>query len=376
MQIQTIQTTDEFLRLRAEWNALLEKTAANCVFLTHEWLSTWWKHLAEGRRLHIVTARKNGNLIGVLPLAERAPQFARMMPRILEFLGSGVIGSDYLDAIVVRGSECEVMAAFADHLNGRGRMLQLTQLRDGGSTALMLAEQLRGRSWTVAEEKSNICPYIDLRGHTWETYLATLGQSIRKNVLRYLRQLPTTFNMQLDCVSTVEGARRALDINIDLHRKRWAAAGTSEAFHSAPIVAFHREFVDLAAERGWLRLLVVTLDETPAASLYGLHYGPTFYFYQSGFDPVFARHSVGVATMGLAIKTAIEGGASEYDFLHGDEEYKFHWAKLSRDLMRLELHPARRSASIYRRAIAFNRAARQVARRVLTGIRAHAAVNG
>jgi len=80
--------------------------------------------------------------------------------------------------------------------------------------------------------------------------------------------------------------------------------------------------------------------------------------------------------MGLAIKTAIEGGASEYDFLHGDEEYKFHWAKVSRDLMRLELHPGRRSASIYRRAISFNRAARQVARRVLTGMRAQAAVDG
>ena len=126
MQIQTIQTTDEFLSLRAEWNALLETSASNCVFLTHEWLSTWWKHLADGRRLHVVTARKDGNLIGVLPLAERAPQFARMMPRILEFLGSGVIGSDYLDTIVAKESECEVMDAFADHLNRRGRMLQLT----------------------------------------------------------------------------------------------------------------------------------------------------------------------------------------------------------------------------------------------------------
>jgi CelD/BcsL family acetyltransferase involved in cellulose biosynthesis len=376
MQIQTIHTSDEFLRLRAEWNALLEASDSNCVFLTHEWLSTWWKHLAEGRRLHIMTARKDGDLVGVLPLAERAPQLARMMPRILEFLGSGLIGSDYLDAIVAKGSECEVMAAFADHLNRRGMMLQLSQLRGGACAAAALAEELRRRTWIVAEEKSNICPYIDLRGHTWETYLATLGQSIRKNVTRYLRQLPKAFDMRFDCITTSAEAQGALDVNIDLHRKRWAAAGTSEAFHSTPIVAFHREFVDLAAERGWLRLLVVTLDETPAASLYGLHYGPTFYFYQSGFNPAFAKHSVGVATMGLAIQTAIEGGASEYDFLHGNEEYKFHWAKVSRDIVRLELHPGHRAASIYRRAIQFNRAARQVARRMLTGIRAHATVDG
>src|SRR6185436_11069264 len=100
--------------------------------------------------------------------------------------------------------------------------------------------------------------------------------------------------------------------------------GQSEAFHSDSIVEFHREFVQTAAERGWLRLLLIHLDGVPAASLYGLRYGPTFYFYQSGFDPAFSKHSVGVATMGLAIKTAIEEAALEYDFLHGNEEYKFH----------------------------------------------------
>src|SRR6185503_14065572 len=127
------------LALRGEWNALLESSVSDCVFLTHEWLSAWWKHLADGRRLSILTLRDGGELIGILPVAERAPQLARMMPRTLEFLGSGVIGSDYLDVIAARGRESEVMAAFADHLNSRGLMLQLSQLRGGSSVATVLA---------------------------------------------------------------------------------------------------------------------------------------------------------------------------------------------------------------------------------------------
>jgi CelD/BcsL family acetyltransferase involved in cellulose biosynthesis len=99
--------------------------------------------------------------------------------------------------------------------------------------------------------------------------------------------------------------------------------------------------------------------------LYGLRYGPVFNFYQSGFDPAYSKHSVGVATMGLAIKTAIEEGALEYDFLHGAEEYKFHWASATRDLGRLELYPPHARARIYRQAIGLNRAARRMARRVL-----------
>jgi CelD/BcsL family acetyltransferase involved in cellulose biosynthesis len=70
--------------------------------------------------------------------------------------------------------------------------------------------------------------------------------------------------------------------------------------------------------------------------------------------------------MGLAIKAAIEEGVAEYDFLHGDEEYKFHWASEVRDLGRLELYPPHARGRIYRRAIDFNRAARRMAKRVLT----------
>src|SRR5262249_22506113 len=68
MKLETIETFEEFAAKRDEWNALLESSASDCVFLTHEWLSTWWKHLAQGR-LRILTALDRGNLIGILPVA-------------------------------------------------------------------------------------------------------------------------------------------------------------------------------------------------------------------------------------------------------------------------------------------------------------------
>jgi len=366
MELQVIDASEQFFQLRDEWNTLLESSGSNCVFLAHEWLSTWWKHLGEGRRLSIFTVRDNGQLAGVLPLSERPAQFTRMTPRVLEFLGSGVIGSDYLDVIAERGRESEVVAAFAEHLNGRRLMLQLSQLRSGSCIASLLGDQLQRYGWPVASVKQNICPYIDLRGHTWESYLSTVGANLRKNVNRYIRNVSKHFDMRLLRAQSKADAQIALDAVIELHRKRWKEVGTSEAFQSDPVVAFHREFVDLAAERGWLRILVLYLNGAPAAALYGLLYRQVFYFYQSGFDPAYSRHSVGVATMAFSIQAAIEDGADEYDFLHGDEEYKFHWTNSTRDLGRLEIYPPHAAASIYRHAIRLNRAARRMARRVLT----------
>jgi CelD/BcsL family acetyltransferase involved in cellulose biosynthesis len=369
IDVEIIDTSEQFMQLRDEWNALLESSASNCIFLTHEWLSTWWKHLADQRRLLILTARDSGQLVGIMPLSERPAQVSRMMPRSYEFVGSGIIGSDYLDMIASKGQEPEVACAFAQQLNRTGVIVQLSQLRSENCVVSLLAEYLKQDNWTVMDLKQNICPYIDLRGHTWDTYLSTVGSNLRKNVNRYIRNLPRDFEMRLLCAQSQAEAQLALEALIDLHHKRWGAKGESEAFQSASSIAFHREFADIAAEHGWLRILVLYLNETPAAALYGWFYGSVFYFYQSGFDPAYNRNSVGVATMALSIKTAMEEGATEYDFLHGDEEYKFHWTRQTRDLGRLELYPPLTRANIYRHAISLNRVARRMARRVLNKAR-------
>jgi CelD/BcsL family acetyltransferase involved in cellulose biosynthesis len=343
---------------------LLKSSVSDCAFLTHEWLFSWWKHLAPGRELSIVTAQEGDKLIGIMPLVKRMPQYARMMPRIAEFLGSGVIGSDYLDLAIERGREAEVIPAFARELNRWGLMLQLNQIRADNCLAAGLAAAL-GAGWTAVESNINVCPFIDLRNHSWESYLASLSASQRYSFNRKWRALEKAFDVRLDIIEDLKDAERGLDIVIDLHGKRWGSRGTSEAFQTSAITSFHREFVTQAARRGWLRLMILNLDNVPAAAIYGLRYGPTFYFYQSGLDPLYSKQSVGLVIMGLAIKRAIEEGASEYDLLHGDEEYKFHWTREQRNLGRIECYPPRARGRFYRRAIQLNRAARQMARRVL-----------
>jgi CelD/BcsL family acetyltransferase involved in cellulose biosynthesis len=224
---------------------------------------------------------------------------------------------------------------------------------------------LRQVGWTTAETQINVCPYIKLGGYTWDSYLETMGPLVRKGIKRYFRNLPAAFDVRVDCVQTAAEAQPALDVAMNLHHQRWHSGRKSEAFQSDSDIAFHREFVQHAAERGWLRLFVMYLNETPAAALYGLRYGTTFYFYQSGFDPAYRKHSVGAATMAISVKRAIEEGVLEYDFLHGAEEYKFHWTQETSNLARIELHPPRVRAWVYKQAIGFNRAARQMVRRVL-----------
>ena len=364
MEIHWIDNTGGFDGLREEWDRLLTESACDCVFLTWEWLRTWWSHLAERRQLRIAAVRRKGELIALAPLAVRPGSVRRLFPfRVVEFLGSGTAGSDYLDLIVRKGDEAEALSAFSRAL-GRRDLVEFGHLRCSGSAAADVGSRLVQQGWKSAQTTVNTCPFIDLRGHSWTSYLATLGSQHRRDVQRKTKNLSKQFEVAFERVEHEEQRDAALRLLIALHNKRWIDRGGSDAFHTAGHVAFHAEFTARALRRGWLRLYVLRLDGQPASALYGLRYGGTFYFYQSGFDPRYARHSVGLVTMGLAIQSALAEGAEEYDFLHGDEAYKFHWAKESRDLRRLDLYPPGARGLCLRAVTGGRRLARGWARRL------------
>ena len=60
--IEKIEDAAGFEKLREEGNDLLRRSASDCLFLTWEWLHTWWTHLSEGRRLRILAVRCDGEL--------------------------------------------------------------------------------------------------------------------------------------------------------------------------------------------------------------------------------------------------------------------------------------------------------------------------
>jgi CelD/BcsL family acetyltransferase involved in cellulose biosynthesis len=358
MQVQRIDNTVDLDSLRDEWNGLLETSSANSVFLTWEWLRTWWKYLAEGRQLQVVALRHGGELIAVAPLGIRRASLRRLFPfRSVDFLGSGTAGSDYLDLIVRQGWEEEALDALSGVM-GPDRMLELSRIRSS-ALAFHLGEHLKRQGWKTEVASAGTCPFIDLRGHSWISYLASLSGEHRYNVRRKLNALEAHFNVTFERVEEPLQCAPALELLIELHQKRWREHGRSDAFHTEDHINFHGDFSILALRRGWLRLYVLRLNGRPASAIYAFRYGPTVYFYQSGFDPQYAKHSVGVAAMALSIKSAIEEGAEEYDFLHGDESYKFHWARESRDLARIRLFPPGRRGWCYQTLLGARNRARE-----------------
>jgi CelD/BcsL family acetyltransferase involved in cellulose biosynthesis len=374
LTVDRIEQDDAFTGMATEWDALLRTSPARSIFLTWEWLHTWWRHLGHDRELRVLAVRQDGVLVGIAPLVQEGPRPRRLSPLpTLEFLGSGDVGSDYLDLVARPGFEGPVVDAVAAHLTRSRAALRLRRFDPHSALTSKLVRRLADSGWTVVPAATETCPFIPLAGHTWESYLASMGPEHRSNIRRRLRKLETACALSFERVVSEEQRREVLPALVSLHNQRWRERGGSEAFHNEALVAFHEELSGRALERGWLRLFALRLDGRVAAALYGFLYDGRFSFYQSGFDPAEARLGLGLAAMGLAIKSAIEEGALEYDLLHGDEPYKFLWCREVRRLEHLELFPPTAAGRIARQAVGAIRGVKRAARRVLSPAMVNAA---
>jgi CelD/BcsL family acetyltransferase involved in cellulose biosynthesis len=352
-QVQILRTDLELENLREEWTEALSESSADCLFLTWEWLMSWWRHLKGDRTLHVIAIRDDHRLIGLAPLMNTGGR--------LEFMGTGTAGSDYLDLIARRGSEDAIVEAVASELESTGLNLRLSHVLPG-SLVHRLGERLNTRGYRIFKRAINVCPFMPLSS-SWDSFLSTLGKRHRENVRRRIRKLPEGAQFQL--TETEDQLSQNLPSLIELHNERWDTRGGSDALQTDSMKAFHADFSRLALRCGWLRLFVLKIDGQAAAAVYAFSRNGKALYYQAGISPKYSDLSLGLVALGLAIKHAIEEGATEYDFLHGDETYKALWANDKRELHVLEAYPASLKGRLTMHSHQVLRAAKTMARYVI-----------
>jgi CelD/BcsL family acetyltransferase involved in cellulose biosynthesis len=353
-QLRIIENATELAGLRDEWDALLSDSSADCLFLTWEWMEAWWRHLGGDRTLHVIEVRDGRQLIGIAPFTSRHGR--------LELVGTGTVGSDYLDVIVRPEFETPVLDAIARHVEATKLNLRLSHIL-AGSLIYRLADRLKNRGYRMFDRKISVCPYISLKEHSWESFLSSLGPRHRENVRRKIRKLPAA--ARFEQTATKEELRANLPILIELHNRRWDSRGGSDALQDAPMHDFHKEFTERALERGWLRLSILKVADQPVAAVYAFARNGKYLYYQAGIAPEHAGMSLGLVALALSVRSAFDEGAVEYDLLHGNEEYKSLWARETRDLHLLEAYPPSLRGSLTLHSHRVLRAAKTMARYVI-----------
>ncbi len=105
MNVVRVDNLDELAALRSDWNRLSDGVP----FRRHEWLATWWHHFgptssfACRRELYVLCVFDGRTSESLVALAPWYIERSRTLGRVIRFLGSGIVCSDYLSVLCHSG---------------------------------------------------------------------------------------------------------------------------------------------------------------------------------------------------------------------------------------------------------------------------------
>jgi CelD/BcsL family acetyltransferase involved in cellulose biosynthesis len=311
-----------FDALHDDWNTLLARSRSNTLFLTWEWQTTWWRCLGEGD-LWLLAWHDEGRLVAIAPLYLHRDGAGL---RRFDLVGCVEV-SDYLDLIVEQGREQAVYSALLDWLHSDAcpgwDVTGLCNLAETSLTHRLLPELAAGRGLEAVTTLEDVCPLIQLPD-SFETYLQEiLSKKQRHEVRRKLRRIEEEATVRWYVVDSTSDLSQEIDAFVRLHR---LSKQEKHGFMTEEMEAFFRAIMQTLHAAGWLHLAFIEVNGAKAAAMLSFIYDGRLLVYNSGYDPAsYAELSPGIALTTRVIEDAIQRGLRVFDFLQGNEVYKYRF---------------------------------------------------
>lgn len=210
---------------------------------------------------------------------------------------------------------------------------------DPALPALQAAFETAGAraGWEVIREVEDVCPVVTLpAGGTWDDYLATLDKKARHEIRRKIRRAEAAGEVRFS-PAPLDAA--TVERFIDLHQARWGANGLfPDTEGGARSRRFLHRLTELEAAEGpdaMLQLGLVHVGDRLIFASAGFDDGRTTCFYNAGMDPEARELSPGVTGAAAYIRDRLEAGRTRFDFLRGNESYKYEWGAVDEPIHRL-----------------------------------------
>ncbi len=322
--------------LEGEWKALFDASPTASPALRWEWQRDWWALYgpvcADARpgdeSLRIAAVRRDGRLIGLLPLYVNRGGTAPFHVRRLMFLSTG------------EAEEEELCAEYPDllHLPGEAEtctaLLRAAILQDPAADWDRLElENLSARSplleWSadrspVSVEARELGPgYTADLSRGFEGYLESLSPNSRAQARKHLRKAEQA-GAAVEFARDPESAAPIFAELCRLHQSRWQTAGKPGCFGAARFEEFHFRQAMRGVASGEALLARLRWNDETLAVVCAYTAAAKCDFYVSGakLQEVEGIKSPGILLHLLITKELCARGVEVYDYLAGDSRYK------------------------------------------------------
>jgi tetratricopeptide (TPR) repeat protein len=252
---------------------------------------------------------------------------------------AGNFAADYTGILCSPGFDHRAIPAFARYLKQMnwGR-LNLENIRISEPRHRLLLAHFPKAKFQIEEISrvskvdgidNALCPFAPLAAD-WEAYLSGLSANTRQKIRRLLKLIDAPGEYRIT-EATAETIDRDLDTLLRFWEIKWRPR-KGDLVDS--LVRRSRRMLTTSFEAGLLFLPTFWHEERPVAALATLldRRKRAFLFYMTGRDESFDGPSPGLTLHGYSIRHAIANGIVEYDFLRGNEPYKYSFGVKERQI--------------------------------------------
>ena len=291
------------------------------MFLSWEWLTTWWRHFGEplGGVLDILGFYRGDEIVGIAPLYHRRVIRSGFLPvHSVQIVGlawreARPLISEYLDVIGSARDLDRIRAACMHYLLAeRGWTEFVVGLTSAGTQWQKLYEESTPRAQHYVRQLDRAVTYQANLTCGFAAYLRDLGQSTRRSVWNLRRRLEALGEVTVSQVQLEDLENGFQHLN-RLHEMRW----NKPAFFGKRL-AFHIDLARRLATRGELAFSQLSVGKQVVSILYDVRKGSRQYNIKMGFDPKLSSQiSLGLLHFGYVMEAAAQEGVQHYDFLAG-----------------------------------------------------------
>lgn len=332
MHIDVITTREGMNGLRQNWDDLYEKDPEAQFFLSWTFLSSYVRRYEDAWTVLAARAGPAGSpYVALLPLRLRTRLNKKTGFCHNEINMAGNYAADYSGIVCAPGYAERAIPALARHLlKMNWARLHLENIRMSEKRRRLLRDNLVDSRLTIqnvprvnkTDNVDNcICPSIELPGD-WDSYLEQkTSANTRQKIRRFLRKLDGSdeFRITHADASTID---RDIGIILEMWRIKWAPRKGNLL---PGLIRSNRILFKDAFESGTLFLPILWQGDKPLGGLAFLvdPVKKAMLFHLAGRDETANDIPSGLVLHGYCIRRAIEQGFRSYDFLRGNEPYKY-----------------------------------------------------
>jgi len=324
-----VRDYESLVALETEWNDAVERARMPHPFLRHEWVRTWWDSFGTNRQLHIILVRDETGIAGIAPLMrEHATVYGLPVRRLALLANDHTPRIDFVIAANADDTYRAIWSSLREAID-QWDVLQLTQLPKTSPTITAMSQFAAAEGLPIGTWKSNDSPHLELAG-TWDSYWASLPAKFRSNVRNRLTRLTQIGEPRLEILTERSAITAALNDAWRLEASGWKEQEGTSIRSDPAVQTFYTLLAERAIDRGWLRLLFLTVGGQRIAVSYSAVHDDRLFLLKTGHDREYHTCSPFKLLTYFAAQDGYARGLREIDFLGDREPWKQEWTPAAR----------------------------------------------